>query len=85
MVHHSKYLNLKKTKKSKKPKKFSKISKKSQVQLSKSLIPSAGKLIIFLSTPDSYHGVSKLISKTKKRFFIYGSYSLNKPVIWKYN
>tara|TARA_Y100001980_G_C14534690_1_gene311118 strand:+ start:1103 stop:1852 length:750 start_codon:yes stop_codon:yes gene_type:complete len=76
----------KKNQKSQKSQKnFPRFPKKNQVQLSKSLIPSAGKLIIFLSTPDSYHGVSKLISKTKKRFFIYGSYSLNKPVIWKYN
>ena len=61
MVHHSKYLNLKKKQKNQKSQKnFPRFPKKSQVQLSKSLIPSAGKLIIFLSTPDSYHGVSKV-------------------------
>ena len=48
--------------------------------------PKIGKIIIFLSSPDSYHGASKFKSNGKvKRFFIYGSYSLNKIVKWKFN
>jgi len=45
--------------------------------------PRAGQLFIFSSTPNSYHGVSKFISKNKMRVFIYGSYSLDKNVEWK--
>ena len=45
--------------------------------------PKAGQLFIFSSTPNSYHGVSKFISKDKMRVFIYGSYSLDRNVDWK--
>lgn len=47
--------------------------------------PKAGQLFMFTSTPDSYHGVSKFLSKDKKRIFIYGSYSLDRSVKWIYN
>ena len=47
--------------------------------------PSKGSIIIFQSTPNSYHGVTLFKEKKgKKRFFIYGSYALSKPVVWKY-
>ena len=52
------------------------------VMVSKRIPPKAGKLIIFLSTPNSYHAASQFLSKSKQRFFIYGSYSLNKKVNW---
>ena len=47
--------------------------------------PSKGSVIFFQSTPNSYHGVS-LFKETngRKRFFIYGSYALSKPVVWRY-
>ena len=48
----------------------------------KSIIPKVGKMIVFLSTPDSYHAASQFLSKSKKRIFIYGSYSLNKKTVW---
>lgn len=39
--------------------------------------------IFFLSSPNSYHSVSKFYGREKKkRYFIYGSYSLNKAVKW---
>ena len=41
-----------------------------------------GRSIFFLSLPNSYHAVSRLTTNTK-RFFIYGSFSLNKIVKWK--
>ncbi len=42
-------------------------------------------VIFFQSTPNSYHGVSLFREiKGKKRFFIYGSYALSKPVVWRY-
>ena len=48
----------------------------------KSILPKVGKMIVFLSTPNSYHAASQFLSKSKKRIFIYGSYSLNKKTIW---
>ena len=49
----------------------------------KSLRPRKAQFIVFRSTPNSYHGVSKYKSQTKKRIFIYGSFSLNNSVKWK--
>lgn len=63
-------------------KRFPKISQLSKVN---QFIPSRGSVIFFQSTPNSYHGVSLFKENNKKkRFFIYGSYALSKPVIWKY-
>ena len=45
--------------------------------------PKAGQLFFFMSTPNSYHGVSKFLSKEKMRVFIYGSYCLDRNVKWK--
>ena len=43
----------------------------------------AGTAVFFESTPNSYHSVSNFYAITnKKRYFIYGSYSQNKKVIW---
>ena len=59
---------------------------KKNLKLIKRLKAKAGTVIFFLSSPDSYHSVSKFVPKNKKkRFFIYGSYSLNKKVIWQKN
>lgn len=40
--------------------------------------PKPGKLIVFLSSPNSYHAVSEMMDDEDKRFFVYGSYSTNK-------
>jgi len=45
--------------------------------------PKAGQLFFFTSTPNSYHGVSKFLSKKKMRVFAYGSYCLDRKVEWK--
>ena len=51
----------------------------------KSFTPKKGTVVFFQSTPNSYHGVKRFIEKNcPKRFFIYGSYAQNTPVIWKY-
>ena len=42
-------------------------------------------MIIFLSTPDSYHAAEKIYKDKLKRVFIYGSFSLNKKVAWTKN
>ncbi len=47
-----------------------------------SVQPTKGKLVVFLSTPNSYHAAGEFLPRDKKRVFIYGSYSLNKKVKW---
>lgn len=42
------------------------------------ITPKPGKLIVFLSSPNSYHAVSEMMDDEDKRFFVYGSYSTNK-------
>ena len=52
--------------------------------VSKSIPAKKGVAIFFPSNPESYHAVSKFKGKkVKKRYFIYGSFSLNKAVNWK--
>ena len=73
---------IKKEKLKKLTKRFPKFNQLIEV---KKFIPSRGNIIFFQSTPNSYHGVSLFReSNNKRRFFIYGSYALSKPVIWKY-
>ena len=67
-------------------KSFKRFPKISELEVVKEFTPRQGTVVFFQSTPNSYHGVKKFIEKNcPKRFFIYGSYALNKPVIWKYN
>ncbi len=35
-------------------------------------------MVVFFSSPNSYHGAEKIKKDKIKRIFIYGSYSLNK-------
>ena len=49
----------------------------------KKIPPKQGHLITFLSTPDSIHGVDKIVSNNKKRYFFYGSYTSLEKVDWK--
>ena len=66
-------------------KSFKRFPKMSEVEIVKSFTPKKGTVIFFQSTPNSYHGVKRFIEKNcPKRFFIYGSYAQNTPVIWKY-
>ena len=51
----------------------------------KKIYAKAGRMVIFLSTPDSYHAAEKIHKGDSKRIFIYGSFSLNKAVSWKRN
>lgn len=56
----------------------------SKLKTVKTLEPQQGKIIFFESSPNSYHSVTNFYAKKiKKRYFIYGSYSLNKKVSWK--
>ena len=67
-------------------KSFRRFPKISELEVVKEFTPRQGTVVFFQSTPNSYHGVKRFIEKNcPKRFFIYGSYALNKPVIWKFN
>ena len=66
-------------------KSFRRFPKISELEIVKSFTPKKGTVVFFQSTPNSYHGVKRFIERNcPKRFFIYGSYALNKPVIWNY-
>ena len=66
-------------------KSFRRFPKISELEIVKSFTPRKGTVVFFQSTPNSYHGVKRFIERNcPKRFFIYGSYALNKPVIWNY-
>lgn len=64
---------------------FGRFPKKNELSLSKEFTPKKGSVIFFQSTPNSYHGVKRFKEyRGNKRFFIYGSYALSAPVIWRY-
>ena len=66
-------------------KSFRRFPKISELEIVKSFTPKKGTVVFFQSTPNSYHGVKRFVERNcPKRFFIYGSYALNKPVIWNY-
>jgi len=66
-------------------KSFRRFPKINELDIVKEFTPKQGTAVFFQSTPNSYHGVKRFIEKNcPKRFFIYGSYALNKPVIWKF-
>ena len=66
-------------------KSFKRFPKINELDIVKEFTPKQGTAVFFQSTPNSYHGVKRFIEKNcPKMFFIYGSYALNKPVIWKF-
>ena len=66
-------------------KSFRRFPKLTELEIVKSFTPKKGTVVFFQSTPNSYHGVKRFVERNcPKRFFIYGSYALNKPVIWNY-
>ena len=52
-------------------------------KLEKQFQPEAGKLLVFLSNPLSYHNVSEILKSESKRFFCYGGYTSLNNIIWK--
>ena len=75
-----KLFNLKNKKMNINDKRF--ISEK-KLKLVKNLKAKAGRAIFFVSSPNSYHSASNFYAKkVKRRYFIYGSFSLNKKVNW---
>ena len=66
-------------------KNFKRFPKINELNIVKEFTPKQGTVIFFKSTPNSYHGVKKFKEyNCPKRFFVYGSYALNKPVIWSF-
>jgi len=66
-------------------KSFRRFPKISELKTVKEFTPKMGSVIFFQSTPNSYHGVKRFIeNKGQKRYFIYGSYAFNSPIIWQY-
>ena len=66
-------------------KNFKRFPKINELNTVKEFTPKQGTVIFFKSTPNSYHGVKKFKEyNCPKRFFVYGSYALNKPVIWSF-
>ena len=66
-------------------KSFKRFPKFKELNVVKEFTPKKGTVIFFKSTPNSYHGVRRFKEyNCPKRFFIYGSYALNKPVIWSF-
>ena len=54
-----------------------------KLEIYNKISPNGGKLIVFLSSPDSVHGVEKFLPKSdEKRFFLYGSYTSFFDVNW---
>ena len=62
---------------------YSRFPDKNQIKKIKKIQAKAGRLIVFFSSPDSYHAAEKIKKDKIKRVFIYGSFSLNKKVVWK--
>ena len=62
---------------------YSRFPEKNQIKKIKKIQAKAGRLIVFFSSPDSYHAAEKIKKDKIKRVFIYGSFSLNKKVVWK--
>lgn len=56
----------------------------SSVTVDRRIRPEAGKLIVFLSNPISYHNVEQ-IKEDVTRCFCYGSFTSNKNIIWEKN
>lgn len=65
--------------------KYPRFPKKKDTNMLKKIPPKSGRMVIFLSTPDSYHAAEKIFMGNSKRIFIYGSFSLNKKVSWRKN
>lgn len=54
------------------------------VEMIKKIEPQRGFLVTFLSSPNSLHGVDKILPTNDKRYFFYGSYTSIKKIDWKY-
>ena len=51
-------------------------------KLEKKFKPEGGKLIVFLSNPESFHNVSKIEKSETERYFCYGGYTSLNQINW---
>jgi hypothetical protein len=66
-------------------KSFRRFPKISELKTVKEFTPKTGSVIFFQSTPNSYHGVKRFTEHNRqKRYFIYGSYAFNRPIVWQF-
>ena len=66
-------------------KSFQRFPKINELSIVKEFTPKTGSVIFFQSTPNSYHGVKRFVEhKSQKRYFIYGSYAFNVPIVWQF-
>ena len=66
-------------------KSFRRFPKISELKIVKEFTPKTGSVIFFQSTPNSYHGVKRFVEHNgQKRYFIYGSYAFNGPIVWQF-
>ena len=66
-------------------KSFRRFPKTSELKIVNEFTPKTGSVIFFQSTPNSYHGVKRFIEHNRqKRYFIYGSYAFNGPIVWQF-
>ena len=68
----------------KNPSKYLMQPSQDDVKLIKNIEPQKGFLVTFLSSPNSLHGVEKILKTHEKRYFFYGSYTSIKKIEWKY-
>ena len=66
----------------KNPDSFLRQPKETDLTIVETIRPVAGNLVTFLSSPDSIHGVEKIVNDNEKRYFMYGSYTALNEVIW---
>tara|TARA_B100000214_G_scaffold348922_1_gene301371 strand:- start:3234 stop:4010 length:777 start_codon:yes stop_codon:yes gene_type:complete len=64
---------------------YNRFPKMNEVRCVKKIQPKAGTMVVFSSSPNSYHAAEKIKKNNLKRVFIYGSFSLNKKVLWTKN
>jgi Rps23 Pro-64 3,4-dihydroxylase Tpa1-like proline 4-hydroxylase len=65
--------------------KYSRFPKKTEIKFLTKMPPKAGRMVIFFSSPDSYHAAEIIKKSNLKRVFIYGAFALNKKVSWSRN
>lgn len=67
------------------PHSFTKQPLENDLMLTETIHPVSGHLVTFFSSPDSIHGVEKIIAENEKRYFMYGSYTNLREFAWLKN
>ena len=62
---------------------YSNNNEKNELIVHSKFKPKAGKLIVFLSNPVSFHNVEAIKKESTSRKFVYGSYTCGRNIVWK--